>query len=111
MKFSKYEKYQRFLSENFQGLEVKCFIYLNRCVFVMRSKNNCLLYLFLYYYTGCFYVYSYIFLSFIILSPSPKDQQLTNDHTTDRIDERIEINRGYLFFCCEYHKYCDRVKI
>ena len=31
----KYEKYQRFLSENFQFLEVKFSIYLNRCVFVM----------------------------------------------------------------------------
>ena len=31
----KYEKYQSFLSENFQVLEVKCSIYLNRRVFVM----------------------------------------------------------------------------
>ena len=31
----KYEKYQRFLSENFQFLEVKFSIYLNRRVFVM----------------------------------------------------------------------------
>ena len=31
----KYEKYQRFLSENFQFLEVKFSIYLNRHVFVM----------------------------------------------------------------------------
>ena len=30
-----YEKYQRFLSENFQFLEVKFSIYLNRRVFVM----------------------------------------------------------------------------
>ena len=31
----KYEKYQSFLSENFQFLEVKFSIYLNRRVFVM----------------------------------------------------------------------------
>ena len=31
----KYEKYQNFLSENFQFLVVKCSIYLNRRVFVM----------------------------------------------------------------------------
>ena len=31
----KYEDYQRFLSENFQFLEVKLSIYLNRRVFVM----------------------------------------------------------------------------
>ena len=31
----KYEKYQSFLSENFQFLEVKFIIYLNRHVFVM----------------------------------------------------------------------------
>ena len=31
----KYEKYQKFLSENFQFLEMKFFIYLNRRVFVM----------------------------------------------------------------------------
>ena len=31
----KYEKYQRFLSENFQFLEVKFSIYLNRHVIVM----------------------------------------------------------------------------
>ena len=33
----KYEKYQTFLSENFQFLEVKFPIYLNRYVFVMNS--------------------------------------------------------------------------
>ena len=32
----KYEKYQSFLSENFQLLEVKFSIYLNRRVFVMN---------------------------------------------------------------------------
>ena len=32
----KYEKYQCLLSENFQFLEVKFSIYLNRRVFVMR---------------------------------------------------------------------------
>ena len=32
----KYEKYQIFLSENFQFLEVKFSIYLNRRVFVME---------------------------------------------------------------------------
>ena len=31
----KYEKYRSFLSENFQFLGIKCFIYLNRRVFVM----------------------------------------------------------------------------
>ena len=31
----KFEKYQSFLSENFQFLEMKFSIYLNRCVFVM----------------------------------------------------------------------------
>ena len=31
----KYEKYQNFLSENFQFLEVEFSIYLNKCVFVM----------------------------------------------------------------------------
>ena len=34
----KYEKYQSFLSENFQFLEVKFSIYLNRRVFVMASQ-------------------------------------------------------------------------
>ena len=34
----KYEKYQSFLSENFQYLEVKFSIYLNRHVFVMISS-------------------------------------------------------------------------
>ena len=33
----KYEKYQIFLSENFQFLVVKFSIYLNRCVFVMQG--------------------------------------------------------------------------
>ena len=33
----KYEKYQHFLSENFQFLEVKFSIYLNRRVFIMPS--------------------------------------------------------------------------
>ena len=32
----KYEQYQSFLSENFQFLEVKFSIYLNRRVFIMR---------------------------------------------------------------------------
>ena len=36
----KYEKYQSFLSENFQFLEVKFSIYLNRCVFVMVVFKN-----------------------------------------------------------------------
>ena len=33
----KYEKYQSFLSENFQFLEVKFSVYLNRRVFVMLT--------------------------------------------------------------------------
>ena len=36
----KYEKYQSFLSENFQFLEVKFSIYLNRRVFVMTSRKH-----------------------------------------------------------------------
>ena len=37
----KYEKYQNFLSENFQILKVKFSIYLNRRVFVMdKNKLN-----------------------------------------------------------------------
>ena len=39
----KYEKYRSFLSENFQFLEVKFSIYLNRRVFVMRCNNLFLL--------------------------------------------------------------------
>ena len=35
----KYEKYQIFLSENFQFLEVNFSIYLNRRVFVMKMKD------------------------------------------------------------------------
>ena len=35
----KYEKYQSFLSENFQFLEVKFSIYLNKRVFVMAWQN------------------------------------------------------------------------
>ena len=35
----KYEKYQNFLSENFQFLVVKFSIYLNRRVFVMLSRT------------------------------------------------------------------------
>ena len=38
----KYEKYQSFLSENFQFLEVKFSIYLNRHVFVMGYCRMCL---------------------------------------------------------------------
>ena len=34
----KYEKYQSFLSENFQFLEVKFSIYFNRRVFVMKER-------------------------------------------------------------------------
>ena len=37
----KWEKCQNFLSENFQFLEMKFSIYLNRCVFVMHK--SCLL--------------------------------------------------------------------
>ena len=36
----KYEKYQNFLFENFQFLVVKFSIFLNRCVFVMSSKDD-----------------------------------------------------------------------
>ena len=36
----KYEKYQNFLSENFQFLEVNFSIYLNRRVFVMIMKGS-----------------------------------------------------------------------
>ena len=36
----KYEKYQSFLSENFQFLEVKFSIHLNRCVFVMVVQRR-----------------------------------------------------------------------
>ena len=36
----KYEKYQSFLSENFQFLEVKFSIYLNRRIFVMSMANQ-----------------------------------------------------------------------
>ena len=36
----KYEKYQNFLSENFQFLEVKLSIYLNRRVFVMYTQRG-----------------------------------------------------------------------
>ena len=35
-----YENYQSFLSENFQFLEVKFSIYLNRRVFVMKSGKS-----------------------------------------------------------------------
>ena len=35
----KYEKYQSFLSENFQFLEVNVSIYLNRRVFVMQMHG------------------------------------------------------------------------
>ena len=35
----KYEKYQSFLSENFQFLEVKFSIYLNRRVYVMCWRS------------------------------------------------------------------------
>ena len=37
----KYEKYQAFISENFQFLVVKFSIYLNRRVFVMSHKSLC----------------------------------------------------------------------
>ena len=36
----KYEKYQNFLSENFQFLVVKFLVYLNRHVFVMKDKKT-----------------------------------------------------------------------
>ena len=38
----KYEKYLNFLSENFQFLEIKFSIYLNRRVFVMSLGKGCL---------------------------------------------------------------------
>ena len=38
----KYEKYQNFLSENFQFLVVKFSVYLNRRVFVMSILRNVL---------------------------------------------------------------------
>ena len=38
----KYEKYQSFLSENFQFFEVKFSIYLNRPVFVMYTHSKIL---------------------------------------------------------------------
>ena len=38
----KYEKYQNILSENFQFLEVKFSIYLNRRVFIMQSSHSIL---------------------------------------------------------------------
>ena len=48
----KYEKCQSFLSKNFQFLEVKFSIYLNRRVFVMVIKQHCykevVLYIFYY---------------------------------------------------------------
>ena len=36
----KYEKYKKFLSENFHFLTVKFSLYLNRCVFVMIDKES-----------------------------------------------------------------------
>ena len=36
----KYENYQNFLSENFQFLEVKFSVYLNRRVFVIRTIST-----------------------------------------------------------------------
>ena len=36
----KYEKYQRFLSENFQFLEVKFSVYLNRRVIIMKREKR-----------------------------------------------------------------------
>ena len=39
----KYEKYQSLLSENFQFLDVKFSIYLNRCVFVMSFRRGAVL--------------------------------------------------------------------
>ena len=39
---AEYEKYQNYLSENFQFLEVKVFIYLNRRVFVILNLIICL---------------------------------------------------------------------
>ena len=42
----KYEKYQSFLSENFQFLEVIFSIYLNRRVFVMHYKMHIRKYLY-----------------------------------------------------------------
>ena len=35
----KYENYQSFLSENFQFVEVKVSLHLNRCVFVMSPSK------------------------------------------------------------------------
>ena len=37
----KYEKYQTFLSKNFQFLVVKVSVYLNRLVFVIMSYLSC----------------------------------------------------------------------
>ena len=36
----KYEQYHSFLSENFQFLDVKFSIFLNRCVFVMNFTGS-----------------------------------------------------------------------
>ena len=40
MSTQNYEKYQNFLSENFQFLVVKFSVHLNRHVFVMKNTNN-----------------------------------------------------------------------
>ena len=60
------DRYLSFLSENFQFLEVKFSIYLNRCVFVMA------------------YVFQYYSNSFVVNPFCPADQSNTCATSVDR---------------------------
>ena len=76
------KKYQRFLSENFQFLEVKFSIYLNRRVFVMTDLLLLLLLFFFFFFFFCFlllllllffFVFFYLFCFVFYIEAEPEN--------------------------------------
>ena len=65
----KYEKYQKYSSENFQFLEVIFSIYLNRRVFVMLACYVPLLHLF--FVSASMFLFIYCFFHYLSLSLLP----------------------------------------
>ena len=74
------KKYQSFLSENFQFLEVKFPIYLNRCVFIML------------------WCWQLIFLQFPILTHICVKSEVKKTSTG-----RLLLFFGFFFFCCFFN--------
>ena len=62
----KYEKLSKFLSGNFQFLEVKFYIYLNRRVFVMSGKFVRILTLLRHLSENIFFFFFFFFFFFVL---------------------------------------------